>query len=206
MYMYSNDSSPHPGEVLKADFLEPRGMTQTELARRLEVPYQRVNQIVNRRRAVTADTAVRLARLFGTSPAFWLELQSRWELSRVSTPEPMAVRETQPGFVSATKLEEMVARIVEAVDPERIVLFGSAASGEAGPTSDVDLLIVDREPFGPGRSRRRQLRRIREALAGSGIAKDILLYSADEVERWRQSPNHVIARALQQGRVLFARP
>jgi addiction module HigA family antidote len=204
--MRSFEHARHPGEVLKAEFLAPRGMTQTELARRLEVPYQRVNQIVNRKRAVTADTALRLARLFGTSPAFWLELQSRWELSRVSTPEPMAVREPRSSPASATMLDEIVARIVEAVDPDRIVLFGSAARGEAGPSSDVDLLVVDREPFGPGRSRRGRLRRIREALAGSGVAKDILLFSADEIERWRHSPNHVVARALQQGRVLFARP
>jgi addiction module HigA family antidote len=204
--MHSTSPARHPGDVLKADFLAPRGMTQTELARRLEVPYQRVNQIVNRRRAVTADTALRLARLFGTSPAFWLELQSRWELGRAATPGPMVVAEPRPGAVSASTLDEIVARIVEAVDPEKIVLFGSAASGDAGPASDIDLLVVDREPFGPARSRRGRLRQIREALAGSGIAKDILLFSADEIERWRHSPNHVVARALQQGRVLFARP
>jgi hypothetical protein len=50
------------------------------------------------------------------------------------------------------------------------------------------------------------LRRIHEALAGLGIAKDILLFSVGEVERWRSSPNHIVARALRQGRILYARP
>lgn len=184
-------------------------MTQTELARRLEVPYQRVNQIVNRRRAVTPDTALRLARLFGTSPEFWLEIQLRWELSAAEgeAPGPAVVRESgAPADISLAILDQIVARLVEAVDPERIVLFGSAVKSAAGPRSDVDLLIVDREPFGSQRSRRRQLGRIHRALSGLGIAKDILLYSADEVDRWRRSPNHIIARALEQGRVLYERP
>jgi addiction module HigA family antidote len=182
-------------------------MTQTELARRLEVPYQRVNQIVNRRRAVTPDTALRLARLFATSPEFWLELQLRWELSEaeVQAPAPAVVRERAAWTASAAILDEIVARLVEVVDPQKIVLFGSSVTGEAGPRSDVDLLVVDRETFGTGRSRRRQLARIHGALSGLGIAKDILLYSADEVDRWRRSPNHIIARALEQGRVLYER-
>ena len=186
-------------------------MTQTELARLLEVPYQRVNQIVNRRRAITPDTALRLARVLGTTPDYWLELQLRWELGQATAPvqaatnTPMVVRETGTGAASPAVLDEIVGRLVEAVDPETIVLFGSSAAGEAGPGSDVDLLVVDREPFGAGRSRRRQLRRIHTALAGLGIAKDILLFSVDEVERWRRSPNHIVARALRQGRVLYAR-
>ena len=182
-------------------------MTQIELARRMDVPYQRVNQIVNRRRAVTPDTALRLGRVFDTTPEYWLELQLRWELSQAnaSTP-PLKVRETGAGLVSPPVLDEVVARVVEAVDPETIVLFGSAAIREAGPGSDIDLLVVDREPFGRERSRRRELRRIHQALAGMGIAKDILLFSVDEVERWRSAPNHIVARALRQGRVLYARP
>jgi len=196
----------HPGEILKSEFLEPRGMTQTELARRLDVPYQRVNQIINRRRAVTPDTALRLARVFGTNPEFWLELQTRWELSRASHPSPMVVRESERASAPPALLDEIVGRIVDAVDPETILLFGSAAIGAADSGSDIDLLVVDRESFGPARSRRGQLKRIRQALAGLGIAKDILLFSAEEVERWRSSPNHIVARAFRQGRVLFARP
>jgi antitoxin HigA-1 len=65
----------HPGVVLQLDFLEPLSMTQVELAERMGVPFQRVNQIVRQRRAVTPDTALRLAHLFGTTAMFWLNLQ-----------------------------------------------------------------------------------------------------------------------------------
>jgi addiction module HigA family antidote len=226
----------HPGDVLQKEFLDPIGMTQTELARRLGVPFQRVNQIINRRRAITPDTALRLGRLFGMPPEYWLDLQLKWELHEAARseeaeaierirpvedrpkPRPMAVRErgsaigragTATGRVgtaaSAGILEAIVERLVEAIDPQKIVLFGSAAAGEAGPRSDVDLLIIDDEPFGSRRSRRERLGRARRALSGLRIAKDILLYGPDELERWRDSPNHIIGRALRQGRVLYER-
>ncbi len=70
----------HPGEMLVEEFLKPLGLTQVELARRLGIPFQRVNQIVRRKRAVTPDTALRLARLFGTSAELWLGLQQDWDL------------------------------------------------------------------------------------------------------------------------------
>lgn len=70
----------HPGEMLAAEFLAPLGMTQVELAERIGVPFQRVNQIVRQKRAVTPDTALRLARLFGTTAELWLNLQQAWDL------------------------------------------------------------------------------------------------------------------------------
>ncbi len=70
----------HPGEMLLEEFLEPLGMTQTELAERIEVPFQRINSLVNGRRAMTPDTALRLSRVFGTTPAFWMNHQLRWDL------------------------------------------------------------------------------------------------------------------------------
>ncbi len=69
-----------PGQMLAAEFLEPYGLTQVELARRLEVPVQRVNQIINGRRGITPDTALRLARLFDTTAELWLNLQRTWDL------------------------------------------------------------------------------------------------------------------------------
>jgi len=72
----------HPGEILERQFLEPLGMTQTELSRRLDVPFKRVNEIVNGKRSVTAETALLLARLFGTSAEFWLGLQKEFELRK----------------------------------------------------------------------------------------------------------------------------
>jgi addiction module HigA family antidote len=70
----------HPGEMLRVEFLIPLGMTQSELARRISVSYPRVNEIVNGRRGISPDTALRLARLFGTSPEFWLNGQLNWDL------------------------------------------------------------------------------------------------------------------------------
>ncbi len=70
----------HPGEMLLYEFLEPMALTQRELAERIRVPYQRVNEVVNGRRGVTPGTALRLAKFFGTSPDFWLNLQLRWDL------------------------------------------------------------------------------------------------------------------------------
>jgi addiction module HigA family antidote len=70
----------HPGEMLLREFLLPLGMTQTELARRIHVSWPRINQIVRGRRGVTPDTALRLARLFGTTPEFWLNGQLNWDL------------------------------------------------------------------------------------------------------------------------------
>jgi antitoxin HigA-1 len=69
-----------PGEVLKEEFLVPSGMTQVELAARLRVPLQRVNTIIAGRRAVTAETALLLAKVLKTTPEFWLNLQSAVDL------------------------------------------------------------------------------------------------------------------------------
>ena len=70
----------HPGEVLAAEFLEPLGLTQYRLAKSLKVPARRINEIVHGTRAISADTALRLARFFGTSDRFWLNLQAAYDL------------------------------------------------------------------------------------------------------------------------------
>lgn len=70
----------HPGEVLAADFLAPLGISQYRLARDISVPPRRINEIVHGTRAISADTALRLARYFGTSDRFWLNLQARYDL------------------------------------------------------------------------------------------------------------------------------
>ncbi len=70
----------HPGEILFEEFLEPLGMNPRQLAQALKVPPNRINQIVNRQRAVSADSARRLGRYFGTGPEFWMNLQMRYEL------------------------------------------------------------------------------------------------------------------------------
>jgi antitoxin HigA-1 len=70
----------HPGEMLRAEFLEPLGLTQRELAKRLGVSYPRVNELVQGHRGITPDTALRLERLLGMDAQFWLNLQLAWDL------------------------------------------------------------------------------------------------------------------------------
>jgi addiction module HigA family antidote len=70
----------HPGEVLLEEFLEPLGLSQYRLAKDISVPPRRINEIVHGKRSVTADTALRLARYFGTSDRFWLNLQASYDL------------------------------------------------------------------------------------------------------------------------------
>ncbi|GAA5150604.1 HigA family addiction module antitoxin [Microbacterium pseudoresistens] len=70
----------HPGEVLMEDFIEGFGITQNKLAVSIGVPPRRINEIVHGKRAITADTALRLGRYFGISPQFWLNLQTQYEL------------------------------------------------------------------------------------------------------------------------------
>jgi len=93
----------HPGEVLVEDFLNPLNMTQVQLAERIRVPFQRVNTIVKGHRGITPDTALRLGKLFGTTPAFWLNLQQAWDLYQaVHTEDAANVLETiKPVAISA---------------------------------------------------------------------------------------------------------
>ena len=72
--------NPTPGEVLLLEFIEPMGLTQNGLARAIGVPPRRINEIVHGTRAISADSALRLARYFGTSDRFWLNLQARFDL------------------------------------------------------------------------------------------------------------------------------
>jgi predicted nucleotidyltransferase len=105
--------------------------------------------------------------------------------------------------ISDKLIDRMAQRIVQEVDPERIVLFGSWARGQANEQSDVDFLIVEREPFGPNRSRRQEAVRIWRCLSEFRIPTDILVYSADELDQWKDSTYHVVAKALREGRVLY---
>jgi len=72
----------HPGEVLKELYLDPLGLSPIALARRLHVPRTRIERLVREETAVTADTAMRLARAFGTTPEYWMNLQRAWDLAR----------------------------------------------------------------------------------------------------------------------------
>jgi addiction module HigA family antidote len=97
--------NPHPGEILLDEFLEPMGLSQNKLAIELRVPCHRVHEIVHGRRGITADTALRLAKFFATTPDFWLNLQKSYdlaaareslstELSRIQIFRPLSVAQT----------------------------------------------------------------------------------------------------------------
>lgn len=77
----------HPGEMLREEFLLPMNITQRELADAIHVPYQRINELINKKRGITPSTALRLSKFFGTSPDFWLNLQMRSELFKAQTSE-----------------------------------------------------------------------------------------------------------------------
>lgn len=82
--------------MLYEEFLEPLGLTQRDLADGIRVPYQRVNELVNCRRGITPSTALRLGRYFGTTPAFWMNLQLRWDLYEAAETERDDLRSIKP--------------------------------------------------------------------------------------------------------------
>jgi antitoxin HigA-1 len=98
----------HPGEILLEEFMKPMAITQYRLAKETDVPPRRINEIVQRERAITADTALRLAKFFGTSEMFWLNLQARYDLdmqkqklgSRLRSVRPFSATRTATPSVS----------------------------------------------------------------------------------------------------------
>ena len=92
----TNRIPTHPGEMLLEEFLTPMGITQKDLADNIEVPYQRINEIVNGRRGITPSTALRLAKFFDMSPDFWMNLQLRWDLYFARQDENKVLQRIQP--------------------------------------------------------------------------------------------------------------
>lgn len=87
MRIPTNREPTHPGEMLMEEFLIPMELTQRDLADAIHVPYQRINEIVNKRRGVTPSTALRLSKFFGVTPDFWLSLQMKWDLYNAKVSE-----------------------------------------------------------------------------------------------------------------------
>lgn len=96
-------------------------------------------------------------------------------------------------------LREVVLRLVEAIDPDRIILFGSRARGEAKPNSDIDLLIIKDSPDPP----HRRVVAAYRALGGFEVPTDILWRTPEEIEDWSGVRNYVATRAIREGRVLY---
>jgi addiction module HigA family antidote len=82
--------------MLLEEFLKPMGITQRELSNAIHVPYQRINEVINRKRGITPSTALRLAKYFGVSEDFWLNLQLRWDLYKARKKENVALTKIQP--------------------------------------------------------------------------------------------------------------
>jgi len=85
-----------PGEILKDEFMEPLGISQNALARALGVPANRINEILQGKRIISADTALRLARYFNNSPGFWLNLQNHYDIERAREKSGPVIRAIKP--------------------------------------------------------------------------------------------------------------
>lgn len=112
----------------------------------------------------------------------------------------MAHNSTTMGSVQE-RIEEMVRRIVSQFHPDKIILFGSHARGEAGPDSDVDLLVV-MQPHG---SKRERVVEVYGLLAGMGVPKDVMIVTPEEFDIYRDAPGTVIRTACREGKVLYDR-
>jgi predicted nucleotidyltransferase len=113
---------------------------------------------------------------------------------------------SQMSCITEEQLDQITERIARAVNPERVILFGSQARGTTDERSDIDLLIVGGRPSDSGWSRRREIGRIRRSIPRVGIPVDIVLFTPDEVDRWKDTTNHVVSEAIREGRVIYERP
>lgn len=102
-------------------------------------------------------------------------------------------------------IKAMTELIVQEVNPKQVILFGSQARGTPRPDSDLDFLIVQDRPFRHGQSRWQLMARLWRRLAGFPVSQDILICTAEELEKWRQTKNYVIARAWCEGKLLYER-
>ncbi len=105
--------------------------------------------------------------------------------------------------VTEELLKEMTEKIVQEVNPRKVVLFGSYAHGTPRPDSDLDFLIVEDGPFNAQRSRRAEMARLWMLFPDLRIPIDFLVYSSEEVANWQDSKNHVIHHAMIDGRILY---
>ncbi len=103
-------------------------------------------------------------------------------------------------------IRDIVKAIVDASAPERIILFGSAARGDVGPDSDVDLIVVEKESSFHQGSRWAESSRIRKALWAFPVPIDVLVFTPEEVDKWKDATNHVLARSVREVRIVYDRP
>lgn len=157
-----------------------------------------------RREGLTAQKAADVVGIPRSTLFSWEKLRRQNRLEPQSRRPTATVERVEYGENTAL-LDRMVRAVVDEVAPERVILFGSRARGDAKADSDYDLIVVESEAFSEKRSRHDEEARLYRALAGIGASTDILVYCQDEVDFWRGSLNHILARALQEGKVLYER-
>jgi addiction module HigA family antidote len=161
--MVKKEVSPvHPGEILLDEFLKPMGLSQYRLAKEVNVPPRRINEIVHGKRAITADTALRLARFFGTTERFWLNLQTRYDLEvekdrpggHVMDKQLCVCTETDSGFRYWSSLPSLTGEIRKAVRQADIVLVPYEGfrnyQGPVFPVGTEELFQIIREQVPTG--------------------------------------------------------
>ena len=107
--------------------------------------------------------------------------------------------------VSTDQLASLAERIIDLANPRQVILFGSQARGTARENLDIDLLIIADRSSDAKWSRRREIGRIRPGLPFLGVPIDILFFTPDEVDKWRDTTNHVVSEALREGKVIYER-
>lgn len=98
----------HPGEILREEFLRPLGQSVNQFAKLLDVPAQRINEVVRERRAITADTALRLSRLLGTTPEFWMNLQTFYDLRKAANQNGAAIEKNVHALLDPDRAEAVL--------------------------------------------------------------------------------------------------
>ena len=110
------------------------------------------------------------------------------------------------GDLNSKLLASLRDAVLRQLNPLLVIVFGSQAKGTATTDSDIDLLVIDDRPFSAERSRRRIIGSIRRSIPDDRHPVDVLVFDPSELRRWRRTTNHVIARALREGVVLYERP
>jgi len=122
----------HPGKVLLQQYLEPRKLSQNRLARAIKVPPRRINEIIHEKRAITADTAVRLATYFGVSASYWMHLQAAFEIEKVKQNIAIQLSTIRPPVLNDTT----------ATDIETTTNPDNTKAGKPKPTNNVKKRIM----------------------------------------------------------------
>jgi addiction module HigA family antidote len=115
----------HPGEMLREEFLVPFGITQNALAMKIRVPATRIGEIIHGKRAITPDTALRLARFFGNSPEFWLNLQQMHDLSKAKLELSKTIERDVEAYAGACRLPALAFSVPSAQVLQKISIHRS---------------------------------------------------------------------------------